>query len=121
MVRRDSMAQWYQKVGEEGPHGQVGSPGNDGPQGARGLQGIPGHQGPAVVFAAIRKSGSITYTSTGLDITYDDIIVNEGSGMTADSGTFVAPQGGVYFFTAAAETSGSKSSTQIYVMKNGNK
>ena len=40
--------------------------------------------------------------------------------MTADSGTFVAPQGGVYFFTAAGETLDGKSHTTIQVMKNGN-
>ena len=103
--------------GDEGPQGQVGLPGNDGLKGAHGLQGFPGHQGPAVVFAAIRKSRSIT--SADSDISYDELIVNKGSGMTAGSGTFVAPQGGVYFFTASAETLNGQSHTTIYVMKNG--
>ena len=40
--------------------------------------------------------------------------------MTSYSGTFVAPQGGVYFFTAAGETHDGKSHTTIQVMKNGN-
>ena len=103
--------------GEEGPQGQVGLPGNDGLQGTRGLQGIPGHQGPAVVFAAIRKRDNV---AAGSDITYNELVVNEGSGMTADSGTFVAPQGGVYFFTIAGETLNTKPHTKIQVMKNGN-
>ena len=101
--------------GEVGSQGQNGLPGNDGLKGARGLQGIPGHQGPAVIFAAVRKSGNV---EAGSDIIYDELIVNEGSGMTASSGTFVAPQGGVYFFTAAAETLNTKLHTTIQVMKN---
>ena len=103
--------------GEVGSQGQNGLPGNDGLKGARGLQGIPGHQGPAVIFAAVRKSGNV---EAGSDVTYNELIVNEGSGMTADSGTFVAPQAGVYFFTTAGETHNAKSHTKIQVMKNGN-
>ena len=41
--------------------------------------------------------------------------------MHAASGTFTAPQGGVYFFTISAVSNGSSKDLYIDVIKNGNK
>ena len=86
--------------------------------GPRGLQGNPGPKGRTISFAAVKK---MTNVRTGQYITYNELIHNEGSGMHAASGTFTAPQGGVYFFTISAVSNGSSKDLYIDVIKNGNK
>ena len=65
-------------------------------------------------FGAIKSTSEWHGNFGGLYITFNELVVNKGSGFDAASGTFTATQGGVYFFTIAHDW------TRIKVMKNGN-
>ena len=66
-----------------------------GTPGQRGLQGIPGPKGPKVLFGAIKSTSEWHGNFCGLYITYNELVVNKGSGFDAASGTFTATQVGV--------------------------
>ncbi|MGK9183779.1 NTTRR-F1 domain [Priestia filamentosa] len=90
-------------TGDIGPTGPMGATGDIGPTGATGDIGPTGPTGPNVPFInfhAVKTIGQIYTTPSAVRVTFESIIVNNGSGYSTATNTFTAPITGVYLFTA---------------------
>ena len=68
-----------------------------------------------VIFSGVRKN----HISSHSDFTYDEIIVNVGQGLDAETGIFKCPVSGIYSFSFGAVTDMSDTYTFVKVIKNG--
>ncbi|XP_019614051.1 PREDICTED: complement C1q tumor necrosis factor-related protein 3-like [Branchiostoma belcheri] len=104
--------------GEQGPVGPTGEKGDTGELGPAGETGTPGVSPPVptlVAFSVARTTGLTTNWSKK-QVTYDDVLSNEGGAYNMTTGKFVTKVGGVYFFTFTGKTSGEY---MIHLKKNG--
>ena len=71
---------------------------------------------PPVYFHVQRKT---PFTKTGSVVTFDREILNVGDAMDAESGTFIAPTSGIYYFSISGISSPNSGSLSLSLMKNG--
>ncbi|NXH11048.1 C1QA protein, partial [Bucco capensis] len=102
--------------GDAGEPGPPGIPGNQGYYGSQGLPGLPGQLGPKgnkgkagtileqprPAFSASRRSP----LSTGSTVVFDNIITNEESSYSSQTGEFTCRIPGIYYFTYQVVSSG---------------
>ncbi|KAL4630433.1 EMILIN-1-like [Arapaima gigas] len=96
--------------GPQGEQGLSGIPGPVGPPGLQGPPGIPGLPGPMGPPGAAGKDADVPRYSFSAalihpqvnsgTIIFDKVFVNEEGVYNTDTGTFTAPVGGRYFFSA---------------------
>eukprot|EP00058_Branchiostoma_floridae_P010000 XP_002595488.1 hypothetical protein BRAFLDRAFT_69126 [Branchiostoma floridae] len=105
-------------VGTAGEKGMMGAPGKLGPVGPAGEKGDKGEQGPAgemgapgtsppappVVAFSVARTTSLSDPGVNTVLTYGVILSNVGGAYNQETGKFVAPVGGVYFFTFTGMT-----------------
>tara|TARA_R100000700_G_scaffold6397_1_gene10000 strand:+ start:238 stop:741 length:504 start_codon:yes stop_codon:yes gene_type:complete len=66
------------------------------------------------------QDGSNPYTSTGVDVRFDSILLNQGSCYSESTGRFVAPVAGIYAAECQFLANNSASTNiQFTIMKNG--
>ncbi|XP_038058417.1 collagen alpha-1(X) chain-like [Patiria miniata] len=105
-------------LGKQGPAGRKGDigEGQKGDQGEQGVQGLPGERGqkgqpgdatlvtktpPSAVAFSVYRTSSISSSSSGDNIIFDNIETNLGDGYDSQSGVFTCSVSGAYFFTAS--------------------
>ncbi|MEW9597757.1 exosporium leader peptide-containing protein [Bacillus toyonensis] len=115
-------------TGPTGPTGETGITGPTGPTGETGLTGLMGPTGvtgptgpaPNINFRA-EKIVNEAYTAlTGVKISYQDVIFNNGGGYSSVTNNFTAPISGIYLFTASVYFSSSEQSINMTMQINKN-
>ena len=124
---RDGLPGAKGEVGQEGVSGPPGLPGLKGEEGSQGLQGVQGPEGPVgekgdrgesndflqVLFLAYRSHTSGENVN-GV-ISYNNVVENIGSGLRGESGTFICPKSGQYFFHFSGQTNSNRVYVGVYV------
>ncbi|NXN74843.1 C1QA protein, partial [Himantopus himantopus] len=87
--------------GYQGPHGPPGLPGQPGPMGVKGKAGNILEQ-PRPAFSASRKSPP----SMGRTVVFDNIITNQESSYSPQTGEFTCRIPGLYYFAYQVVSSG---------------
>ncbi|XP_069059638.1 adiponectin-like [Pleurodeles waltl] len=92
------------KAGPSGPQGPPGLPGLDGPPGPPGNQGVPGLPGQQLVghspkLYAFHVALTTKNPPSNKPIQFKKILYNDQNVYNTETGKFVAPVKGIYFFT----------------------
>ncbi|XP_035682834.1 complement C1q tumor necrosis factor-related protein 3-like [Branchiostoma floridae] len=106
------------KLGPVGPKGVRGDTGEQGPAGEKGTPGTSPPVPPVVAFSVARTT-RLTKVSSDTVVKYDVILSNVGGAYNEETGKFVAPVGGVYFFTFTGRIHPTDSKCYLLLMKNG--
>jgi hypothetical protein len=85
------------------------------------LQGPVGPSVPSVKFLAEKSLGKTYTTSTPIQVTYKNIIFNQGGGYSPFTSKYIAPIDGVYLFVASVEFNplmGFTADVRLFLRKN---
>ncbi|XP_078687111.1 complement C1q tumor necrosis factor-related protein 3-like [Branchiostoma floridae x Branchiostoma belcheri] len=102
--------------GIQGPPGVTGVPGPRGPKGASGAPGVGILPAMVVGFSVARSSGMDKSDADQL-VVYDIVHTNIKKAYDVKTGKFVAPIGGLYFFTFTAMKGNDRSGCLLSLMR----
>ncbi|WP_234882335.1 complement C1q tumor necrosis factor-related protein [Bacillus mycoides] len=91
------------ETGVTGPTGETGVTGPTGPTGETGVPGPTGTTGPApnINFRAEKDVGQAYTTPSDIQVSYGNVIFNNGGGYSSATNNFTAPISGIYLFVAS--------------------
>ncbi|XP_035684404.1 complement C1q tumor necrosis factor-related protein 3-like [Branchiostoma floridae] len=105
--------------GVQGPSGPPGETGLQGPRGPKGTRGPPGVGilAALVVGFSVARSSGMDKSNADQTVVYDIVHTNIKNAYDSRTGRFVAPIGGLYFFTFTAMKGNDKSGCLLSLIR----